>query len=127
MAIMNPGSIAYFNGAYVPLEEAKISIMTHAFNYGTGLFEGIRGYYSAEENNILVFRLPEHIDRLMRNCRIMCMDIPEDQAAIEEICLELIRRSRLGKVCISDLSFTKVNVHLARPSKACSPVYAATS
>ena len=93
MAIMNPGPIAYFNGEYVPLEDAKISIMTHAFNYGTGLFEGIRGYYNAEEDNVLVFKLPEHIDRLMRNCRIMCMDIPEDHAAIEEICLELIRRS----------------------------------
>lgn len=93
MAQMVPGAIAYFNNNYVPLEDAKISIMTHAFNYGTGLFEGIRGYYNADEDNILVFRLPEHVDRLMRNCRIMCMEIPEDQAAIEEVCLELIRRS----------------------------------
>lgn len=93
MAIMNPGPIAYFEGAYVPVEEAKISVLTHAFNYGTGLFEGIRGYYAADENNVLVFRLPEHVDRMMRNARLMCMDIPEDQAAIEEICLELIRRS----------------------------------
>ena len=67
--------------------------MTHAFNYGTGLFEGIRGYYNADEDNVLVFKLPEHIDRLWRNSRIMCMDISEDQAAMEEICLELIRRS----------------------------------
>ena len=93
MAEMIPGPIAYFNGEYVPLEDAKISIMTHAFNYGTGLFEGIRGYYNADEDNVLVFRLPEHVDRMLRNCRIMCMEIPEDQAAIEEICLELIRRS----------------------------------
>ncbi|HDP35358.1 MAG TPA: branched-chain amino acid transaminase [Candidatus Hydrogenedentes bacterium] len=93
MAAMIPGPIAYFNGGYVPIEDAKISIMTHAFNYGTGLFEGIRGYYNAEEDNVLVFKLPEHVDRMMRNCRILCMDIPEDQAAIEEICLEVIRRS----------------------------------
>jgi branched-chain amino acid aminotransferase len=93
MAIMNPGPVAWFEGAYVPVEQAKISVMTHAFNYGTGLFEGIRGYYNAEEENVLVFRLPEHIDRMMRNARLMCMDIPEDQAAIENICLELIRRS----------------------------------
>lgn len=93
MAEMIPGAIAYFNGEYVPLEDAKISIMTHAFNYGTGLFEGIRGYYNAEEDNILVFRLTEHVDRMVRNCRIMCMDIPEDHAAIEEVCLELVRKS----------------------------------
>jgi branched-chain amino acid aminotransferase len=93
MAILNPGPIAYFEGKYIPVEEAKISVMTHAFNYGTGIFEGIRGYYSPEENNILVFRLPEHIDRMMRNARLFCMDVPEDHEAIENICLELIRRS----------------------------------
>jgi branched-chain amino acid aminotransferase len=93
MAIMNPGPVAYFEGNYVPSERAKISVMTHAFNYGTGIFEGIRGYYSAEEDNVLVFRLQEHIDRMMRNARVMCMDVPENQEAIETVCLELIRRS----------------------------------
>ena len=93
MATMHPGPIAYFEGEYVPVEEAKVSVMTHAFNYGTGIFEGIRGYYSADEDNVLVFRLPEHVDRMMRNAKVFCMEVPEDQAAIEEICLELIRRS----------------------------------
>ncbi len=93
MATMIPGPLAYFEGAYVPVEEAKISVMTHAFNYGTGLFEGIRGYYNAEEDNVLVFRLTEHVERMMRNARVLCMEIPEDPRAIEEICLELIRRS----------------------------------
>lgn len=93
MAQMNPGPIAYFEGAYVPVEEAKISVLTHAFNYGTGIFEGIRGYYCPEEDNILVFRLAEHVDRMMRNSNVMCMDIPEDRPAIETICLELIRHS----------------------------------
>ncbi len=94
MAIMNPGPIAYFEGNYVPIENAKISVMTHAFNYGTGIFEGIRGYYCSEEDNVLVFKLKEHVDRMMRNSSVLCMEIPEDRAAIETICLELIRRSK---------------------------------
>lgn len=93
MVVMEPGKIAYFNGGYVPIEEAQISILTHAFNYGTGLFEGIRGYYAPEQDNILVFRLAEHVDRMVRNFNILCMEIPEDSAAISEICLELVRRS----------------------------------
>jgi len=93
MAIMHPGPIVYFEGKYVPTEEAKISVMTHAFNYGTGIFEGIRGYYNAEEDNILVFRLKEHVDRMVRNSKVLCMDISEDAATIENVCLELIRRS----------------------------------
>ena len=93
MAEMFPGSTAYFEGSYVPVEEAKLSIMTHAFNYGTGLFEGIRGYYCPEEDNIQIFRLPEHVDRFVRNFRILCMEIPETPEQISEVCIELVRRS----------------------------------
>ncbi|MBN2308944.1 MAG: branched-chain amino acid transaminase [Candidatus Hydrogenedentes bacterium] len=93
MATMEPGAIAYFEGGYVPVEEAKVSIMTHAFNYGTGLFEGIRGYYTADEDNILIFRLKEHVDRFVRNFNVMCMEIPEGREEIESICVELVKRS----------------------------------
>ncbi len=91
--LMQPGRVVYFEGGYVPVEAAKVSIMTHTFNYGTGLFEGIRGYYSPEEDNVLVFRLPEHVDRMVRNFNIMCMEIPETPEDIGNICVELVRRS----------------------------------
>ena len=45
---------AYFKGRIVPFAEAKISIMTHAFNYGTGVFEGIRGYWNAGQNQMFI-------------------------------------------------------------------------
>lgn len=90
---MVPGPVVYFRGGYVPVEEANISILTHAFNYGTGLFEGIRGYYCAEDDNVLIFRLKEHVDRIMRNAAILCMEIPETREDIGQICIELIRRS----------------------------------
>ncbi len=93
MARMQPGPLAYFEGNYVPSEEAKVSVMTHAFNYGTGLFEGIRAYYVPERNKFVIFRLPEHIDRLRRNCNLLCMDIPETADQMSEICIELVRRS----------------------------------
>ena len=38
--------VTYFNNAFVPDEDAKIGVKTHAFNYGTGCFEGIRGYWN---------------------------------------------------------------------------------
>ncbi len=94
MATMVPGQTAYFEGEYIPIEDAKISIMTHGFNYGTGLFEGIRGYYSPEEDNIFIFRLHEHVDRFVRNFDILCMDIQETQEQIVDICIEVARRSK---------------------------------
>lgn len=93
MAEIEAGQMAYFEGSYVPIADAKLSILTHAFNYGTGIFEGIRGYYNKDEDNILIFRLSEHIDRLVRNCNVMCMDIPQTQADIEKICIELCKQS----------------------------------
>ena len=88
-----PGAVAYFEGQYVPSADAQISIMTHGFNYGTGLFEGIRGYFNADENNILIFRLKEHIERFTRNFNILCMEVTESSEAIENICVEVTRRS----------------------------------
>ena len=93
MAKMEPGAVTYFEGKYIPAKDAKVNVMTHAFNYGTGLFEGIRGYYCADVDNIYVFRLKEHIDRLVRNFNILCMEIPETAEQIEEICLEVSRKS----------------------------------
>ncbi len=55
---------AYFQKQFMPLAEAKIGIMTHAFNYGTGVFEGIRGNWNDAEQQIYLFRLSEHFDRL---------------------------------------------------------------
>lgn len=91
--LMEPGQFVYFEGDYVPVEKAKVSVMTHSFNYGTGLFEGIRGYYSKDEDNVLIFRLSEHIQRMVRNFNILCMEIPESPEDMANICIELVRRS----------------------------------
>lgn len=91
--IIEPGKYAYFQGQIVPIEQANVSILTHSFNYGTALFEGIRGYYRESDGNVLVFRLKEHVDRLVRNFNVLQMDIPETRADIERICIELVKRS----------------------------------
>ena len=60
---------AFFQGQIVPIDQAKISVMTHAFNYGTGCFEGIRAYWNADEEQLYVFRLEPHYDRLLHELR----------------------------------------------------------
>ncbi len=90
---MNPGKYAYLSGNFVPIEEAKISIMTHAFNYGTGCFEGIRAYWNPEQSEMYVFRLADHYKRLERSGKLLMMDLP---ASIDELCnitVELLRRN----------------------------------
>lgn len=87
-------SFCYFNGEFIPLREAKISIMTHAFQYGTGVFEGIRGYWSEQEKQIYIFRMKEHYARLLNNCRILMLEINKTPEELCEITVELIRKNK---------------------------------
>ncbi|HHY97315.1 MAG TPA: branched-chain amino acid transaminase [Firmicutes bacterium] len=88
-----PKSYAYFEGNYVPLEDAKISVMTHAFMYGTACFEGIRAYYSPEENQLFVFRMKEHFERLVNSCKILQIKPVLSVDGMCEVTLEALRRS----------------------------------
>lgn len=83
---------AFFEGQIVPVQDAKVSIMTHALNYGTGCFEGIRAYWNEEEAQLYVFRLPEHFERLHRSCRILRIELPHSVDELSEIALELLRK-----------------------------------
>jgi branched-chain amino acid aminotransferase len=83
---------AFFEGKIVPIDQAKISIMTHAFNYGTGAFEGIRGYWNKEKQQMFVFRMPEHYERLQRSCRILKIELPYPVSNLCDITIDLLRR-----------------------------------
>ena len=89
---MSPTSYAFFQGDYVPLSEAKVSIMTHALHYGTGVFEGIRGNWNEENGAIHIFRLREHYERLLRGCRLLMLDIPYSLEELCNITVELVER-----------------------------------
>lgn len=83
----------YFNGAFVPDDQAKIGVKTHAFNYGTGCFEGIRGYWNDQDQQIYLFRLRDHYDRLARSCKILGIGLLKTPAELCDITLELVRRN----------------------------------
>lgn len=85
---------AYFEGKFVPLEEANISIKTHAFLYGTSLFEGIRGYYLPEENTISLFRAREHYERILRNAKIFYLTPDYSLDELMDITVELIKKNK---------------------------------
>jgi len=83
---------AFLDGEFMPLSDAKIGVMTHAFNYGTGVFEGIRAYWNAAHEQLYVLHLREHFERLHRSCRIMRIGLPYDVAQLGEIALEVLRK-----------------------------------
>ena len=85
------GRFAFFKGRMVPIDEAKVSVRTHALNYGTGCFEGIRGYWNEDEQQLLLFKLHAHFERFLNSCRILCIDLPYTVDELVAITLELLR------------------------------------
>src|SRR3989304_7765924 len=84
---------AFFQKNFVPLEDAKVNIMTHALHYGTACFEGIRGNWNEEEQQIYLFRIKEHYERLQRSCRILKINLA---FSVEELCritVELVKKN----------------------------------
>lgn len=86
------GTYAFFKGKFVPLEEAKIGIITHAFNYGTACFEGIRANWNKEQGKFYVFRIREHLERLEQSCRIIKIKLPHSVAEMEKLVVQLVER-----------------------------------
>lgn len=87
------GAYAFFEGRVVPVEDAKISVMTHAFNYGTGVFEGIRAYWSAADGQLNIFKAAEHYQRLHRSVRILKITLPYSVTDLVNLTVEVLRRS----------------------------------
>ncbi|MBR1976893.1 branched-chain amino acid transaminase [bacterium] len=73
----------FLNGEYVPAAEAVLPVRTHAFLYGTSVFEGIRAYYNQKQDKMYAFRMKEHFERMHNSCKIMFMD---PKYSIEEYC-----------------------------------------
>ena len=85
-------SQAYFRGQFVPIEQATVSVRTHAFNYGTAVFEGIRAYWNDTENQLYLFRLREHYVRLLQSAHLLRMQPTRTADELSELTLELLQR-----------------------------------
>ena len=83
---------AYFQGKIVPFAQANVSIGTHALNYGTACFEGIRGYWNAEHKEIYLLRLAEHYQRFLKSTALLKIKLDENVEQLCELTREVIRR-----------------------------------
>jgi branched-chain amino acid aminotransferase len=92
------GQVAYLRGEFLPMAKATLDIRTHAFLYGTSVFEGIRAYWVAEQSQILVFRAQEHYERLERSCKILHLHCPLSFKRILELTGEILQKNQ----CQSD-------------------------
>ncbi len=85
--------VLFMNGEFVPAEQGVVSVRAHGFAYGTGCFEGIRGYWNEQDQQVYLFRLREHYERLHRSCKILQISLPYTVDELIEITRELVRRN----------------------------------
>jgi branched-chain amino acid aminotransferase len=82
---------AYFKGKIVPYSEARVGVLTHALNYGTAVFGGMRGYWSEEESQLFVFRPHDHYHRFLNSARLLRMDFELTPEDLTQITIDLLR------------------------------------
>jgi branched-chain amino acid aminotransferase len=92
-----PGSlddlICYFEGEWIPMRDAKVSIMTHAFMYGTATFEGIRAYWNHDQKRLYGLKIREHVERIRQSCRILLMQDVPSVDELTRLIVETVRRN----------------------------------
>jgi branched-chain amino acid aminotransferase len=82
---------AYFHGKIVPYAEAKIGVLTHALNYGTAAFAGIRAYWNKQQQQLYIFRPHDHYIRFLNSAKLLCMQLEHTPDSLTKITLELLR------------------------------------
>ncbi len=85
----------WMDGKLVPWNEAQVHVLTHTLHYGTGIFEGIRGYKT--KNGTSIFRLTDHMRRLHRSAKVIMMDLPYSVEELVEATKETVRENNLAE------------------------------
>jgi branched-chain amino acid aminotransferase len=96
----------FFNGKIVPYEDAKVGVLTHALNYGTAVFGGIRAYWNKEESQLFVFRPYDHYKRFLESMKIMRMKPEFTKEELTKSTIELLGKHSYEEDCyIRPLAF----------------------
>jgi branched-chain amino acid aminotransferase len=90
---------AYFRGHIVPYSEARVGVLTHALNYGTACFAGVRAYWNEEEEELFVFRPRDHFRRFLDSSRLLGMELPDTPDSFSAALVELMRAELLREDC----------------------------
>jgi branched-chain amino acid aminotransferase len=90
---------AYFKGRIVPYSEAKVGVMTHTLNYGTGVFGGLRAYWNSDEKQLFVFRPHDHYKRFLESASLLLMSFPFSRAQIVQSTIDLLKAEQYRTDC----------------------------
>jgi branched-chain amino acid aminotransferase len=84
-------NFAFFKGRIIPYGDAKVGVLTHTLNYGTGVFGGLRAYWNGDENQLFLFRPHDHYRRFLESAKLLLMELPYSEADIVQFTMDLLK------------------------------------
>jgi len=94
----------WVDGRLIPWDSATDHLLAHTMHYGVGAFEGIRAYQRSD-GRTQIFRLKEHIDRLLDSCVICTMDCPYTRDQIMQACIDVVRSNKMAACYLRPLVY----------------------
>lgn len=94
---ITPTKKIWMDGEFVDWENATTHVLSHTLHYGMGAFEGIRAYKTT--TGVAIFRLREHMERLLRSCKILMIDVPFTLEQLCDAAVETVRVNDLTEGC----------------------------
>jgi branched-chain amino acid aminotransferase len=95
--------LIWMDGKLVPWDEARVHVLVHGLHYGSGVFEGIRTY--AAVDGPAVFRLTDHIQRLLDSAKLLMMQVPFDRDELVEACKLTVRENKMDSCYVRPLVY----------------------
>ncbi|MEE2751452.1 MAG: branched-chain amino acid transaminase [Myxococcota bacterium] len=96
--------VIWMDGEFVPYDQANIHVLSHTLHYGLGVFEGIRSYKQVGGGGA-IFRLGEHIDRLLDSAKMCMLNVPYTYDELFQACVETLQKNELEEAYIRPLIF----------------------
>jgi len=90
---------AFFDGEIRPVADAKVSVMTQTFNYGTGCFGGLRGYWNESQEQLYIFRIIDHYRRFLNSAKLLMAQLPYSAEDLAAITVDLLSREGWRENC----------------------------
>jgi len=100
---VTPTPKIWMNGKLVDWDAAQIHVLTHTLHYGTGVYEGIRAYETAD--GPAIFRLTDHLERLHKSAKVLNMQVPYEADELADAAKEVVRTSGLSSCYIRPIAY----------------------
>lgn len=95
----------WFDGKIIPWDQAQVHVMTHTLHYGAGVFEGIRAYCCQKQGDSAIFRLEDHIRRLLDSTKIINLSIKYSKAELVNACVDILKANKMAEGYIRPIVF----------------------